>query len=47
MKLQELKCCPDDGALLEDSPVEPIMEAEYQGKTVQLNKPFRTSGGPR
>ena len=48
MKLVELisNCC-DDGALLEDSPIEMIVAAEYQGKTVQLNKPFRTSGGPR
>jgi hypothetical protein len=47
MKLVELleTCC--DEPLLEDSPVEMIVEAEYQGKTVQLNKPFRTPSGPR
>jgi hypothetical protein len=48
MKVQELletKCCPEPEELLEDSPVEPIMEAEYQGKTVELNKPKR--GGTR
>ncbi len=49
MKISEIlegKCCPDE-VLLEDNPVEPIVEALYQGKTVELNKPFRTSGGPR
>jgi hypothetical protein len=49
MKISEIlegKCCPDE-VLLEDSPVEPIVEALYQGKTVELNKPFRTAGGPR
>jgi hypothetical protein len=47
MKLQELltPCCPEPYPLLEDSPVEPIMEAEYQGKAVELNKPKR--GGTR
>lgn len=48
MKVNELfesKCCPEE--LLEDAPVELITEALYQGKTVQLNKPFRTSDGPR
>jgi hypothetical protein len=46
MKVQELleqKCCPE--ILEEDSPVGMIVEAEYQGKTVQLNKPMR--GGTR
>ncbi len=40
MKLTEICCdsCKD---------LELITEAEYQGKTVQLNAPFRTSGGPR
>lgn len=38
-----LNCCPE----VKDDPALPIMEALYQGKTVQLNKPFRTSGGPR
>jgi hypothetical protein len=44
MKLNEIiSCCDDcaDGALLEDSPVGLIVEAEYQGKTVELNKPQR------
>ena len=44
MKVQELlECCPEQ--LLEDSPVEMIVEAEYQGKTVELNSPKR--GGTR
>lgn len=46
MKVQELfeqKCCPE--VLEEDRPVEPIAEALYQGKQVQLNKPQR--GGTR
>lgn len=51
MKISELllSCCQDEysGELLEDSPVDVVMEAEYQGKTVELNKPFRTPGGPR
>jgi hypothetical protein len=42
-ELFESKCCPEQ--LLEDSPVEPIVEALYQGKTVELNKPKR--GGTR
>ena len=28
-------------------PLEDIHEAEYRGKKVDLNKPFRTPGGPR
>ena len=48
MKIEELLNCASCGEVLkEDSPVEMIVEAEYQGKTVELNKPFRTSGGPR
>jgi hypothetical protein len=45
--LSEQKCCPD--VIQEDQIQEDLMitEAEYQGKTVELNKPFRTSGGPR
>jgi hypothetical protein len=42
MKISELfesPCCPEQ--LLEDTPVEPLMEAEYQGKTVVLNQPKR------
>lgn len=48
MKINELigtSCCPNQEELLEDSPVLPIMEAEYQGKMVELNKPKR--GGTR
>lgn len=49
MKLHQLleqPCCPgDEYPLLEDAPVEPIVEALYQGKTVELNKPKR--GGTR
>lgn len=40
MKLNEITTCCDA-----DAPM--IVEAEYQGKTVELNKPFRTSEGPR
>lgn len=36
-----LNCCPENT----ETPI--ITEAEYQGKTVSLNAPFRTSGGPR
>lgn len=41
MKLFEITddCC--------NEALEPITEAEYQGQTVQLNKPFRTPKGPR
>lgn len=46
MKINELLgCCPEE--LLEDSPVQELLEAEYQGKSVTLNQPFRTPGGPR
>lgn len=48
MKVQEIissGCCPE--ILAEDTPIGLITEAEYQGKTVELNKPFRTAGGPR
>lgn len=42
MKLHELTCCDDcSDSLLEDSPLMPIMEAEYQGQTVKLNNPQR------
>lgn len=45
MKLNEICCddCFED--LLEDSPLGIITEAEYQGHTVELNKPKR--GGPK
>lgn len=40
MNINELlDCCPDE--------VPMIVEAEYKGKTVSLNSPFRTPGGPR
>jgi len=38
MNVNELpNCCPE----VKDDPALPIMEALYQGKTVQLNKPAR------
>lgn len=47
MKVAEIitsECCPDlDKLVQEDTDI--ILEAEYQGKTVQLNSPKR--GGPK
>jgi hypothetical protein len=42
-----LNCLNGNADLLEDTPIGIITEAEYQGKTVELNKPFRTPGGSR
>lgn len=41
MKVHEIldDCCSGEA--------EPITEALYQGKTVKLNNPFRTPGGPK
>lgn len=47
MKVHELTCCPEEVLKEDEGFVEMIVEAEYQGKTVQLEKPFRTPGGPR
>jgi hypothetical protein len=47
-KKRKKACCSACAASVEGKEmheeVEDIMEAEYQGKTVTLNKPFRTSG---
>lgn len=43
MKVNEIldDCCP------ESQSTEMVVEALYQGKTVKLNNPFRTPGGPK
>ncbi len=45
MKFTDICCDGCAEHLLEDAPIEMIVEAEYQGRTVELNKPQR--GGPK
>ena len=52
MKITEISpCCTgceaSEQILESETETIVLVEAEYQGKTVTLNSPFRTSGGPR